>query len=304
MMPRLAILIPSFNCRDTIPETLRSLDNISEGWDQISSVVVCDDSSTDDTANFVASTKWSHFEVKLLRHDQNQGEGRCYATMVQTLPADVEWFLILHSDDLALPNFLKRNFEIAKSCDEHVAAVSSNYVVFGNGVERLAHEPAEDVIIWRSDKPEDIEHTAVVGTWWHVSGSLIRRSAWIEQGGRDTTLPQLGDWDLMLRWQQAGLLLGHSLLPTTKYRLGSTSVSSVSHLKFRDIQERAEVISRHPLVFTPLRRRRIALSQAVAGLKRATKLVFQGQPRLALNGVRVSMAAVRKIIFHTRDAAR
>lgn len=294
--PQLSILIPAFNCQSTILETLQSLDAIETGWEHVSEVIVCDDFSTDDTATVVENATFRHFTVKLLRHARNQGEGACYATMVAALDSGVEWFLILHSDDLALPCFIDRNLAIAQTCAPSVAAVSSNYYVFGQGEERLAHSPAEDKIVWRGGAADEIRHTAFVGTWWHVSGSLVRRSAWAEHGGRDTRLPQLGDWDLMLRWQSANLRIGHSLLPTTRYRLSDGSISSQSYLQFRDIRERAEVICRNRSVFPLVWRLKIGGMLALTGVRRVIKLTLQRQPRVAARGLGVTGAALVQTI--------
>ena len=91
-----------------------------------------------------------------------------------------QWFLVLHSDDVALENFIQRNVEILDRCGPKVAAVSSNYYEFGIGEDRLAHAPAEDRVVFRADSQADLMHTALIGSWckWHISGSFINRKLW------------------------------------------------------------------------------------------------------------------------------
>ena len=68
-------------------------------------------------------------------------------------------------------------------------------------------------------------------------------------------MPQMGDWDLVLRWQSSNYMVGHSLVPTTKCRkTGIGSVSSQSYVEFRDFKEKARIILNHPNIFrAPLR---------------------------------------------------
>lgn len=57
--------------------------------------------------------------------------------------------------------FHRSNLEIARLCDERVAAVSGDYFVFGNMPERLAHSPAEETIVFRGSAEADIRHTGL-----------------------------------------------------------------------------------------------------------------------------------------------
>ena len=295
---KFAIVIPAYNCRATISETLESLQRVCSGWEHVATVVICDDASTDDTVEVVKASTFDRCPLRLLRHETNRGEGACYRTMVAALSAaDINWLLILHSDDLVLENFLTRNAEIASRCPERAAAVSSNYYVFSERDVRLAHMPPQDLIIWRGGKTEEIMHTAVAGTWWHISGSLVNKTLWEKFGGRDPSLPQLGDWDLMLRWQENDYLVGHSLIPTTKYRLTVASVSGQSYLQFRDILERVTVITRHPTVFTRRLRLKTAWSLALQASRQIAKLTLAGELECAARGTLASAMCIFRLSF-------
>jgi glycosyltransferase involved in cell wall biosynthesis len=167
--------MPAYNCAGTIVETIGSLQRIEEGWENVERVLICDDASSDATWSLLHSIEFDKCPLTLLRHENNSGESACYRTMLDVLPDQIRWFLVLHADDLALPNFLARNYEILARCDDRVAAVSSNYSTFGLGNERLAHSPAEDTTVFRGGAEQDIAHTALAGCWWHLSGSLISR---------------------------------------------------------------------------------------------------------------------------------
>lgn len=294
-MVKLAILIPAYNCGATVGETLASLQQIESGWEYVDQVIVCDDCSTDNTLQIVQSTGFNRSQLSILTHKKNLGEAVCYRSMVANLKPDTDWFLILHADDIALPCFLTKNVEIIKRNDERVAAVSSNYYTFGDGCERLAYSPPEDRVVFRSDADEEIRHSATIGCWWHISGSLVNRKLWEQFGGRSTDLPQVGDWDLILRWQIGGYRVGHSLVPTTKSRIHSLSVSSRSYREFRDLKERTAVICDNPAVFTSQVRRKWMSQIAKSGARRIIRLALARRIADARRGVPITLSCVMRL---------
>jgi glycosyltransferase involved in cell wall biosynthesis len=163
-LKKVAILIPVYNAASTVGETLRSLQNIDSGWDAVDRILICDDCSNDDSIATIRATGFDRCPVSLIRHKQNRGEAACYMTMLEVLPEEIEWFIILHADDKPLPCFLKRNLEILGRCSDGVATVSSNYYVFDSKGERLAHSPEEDIIVFRGGSTAEVMHTAEVGS--------------------------------------------------------------------------------------------------------------------------------------------
>jgi glycosyltransferase involved in cell wall biosynthesis len=246
---QLAIIVPVYNAQRTVGDTLHSLQQIEHGWEAVKELVLCDDASTDDSLSVIQSGKFSRCPMRVMRHDRNKGEAAAYMTMVNSLSEDVNWFLILHADDLALPCFITRNLEIIKHCDERVASVSSNYYNFNQNGQQLAATERE-CILFRKGTKEDLMHSALLGCWWHISGALVNKRLWVEFGGRNGRLPYAGDWDLLLRWQSNGYTVAHSVIATTRYRLWeSSSVSASSHTLFRDLRERTKVALGLPEIF-------------------------------------------------------
>jgi glycosyltransferase involved in cell wall biosynthesis len=292
---KIAVLIPAYNSASTIGETIKSLQDIESGWDGVDRVVLCDDDSCDNTLKVARRSEFSRSAFVILKHDKNKGEGASYRTMLGVIPEDVQWLLILHSDDLALSNLLTRNVEIVQRCGDRVAAVSSNYYVIGARSEQLAHTPEEDCIVFRSSAAEEIYHTATVGCWWHISGSVVNRKLWEQFGGRDPDLPQLGDWELMLRWQAAGYSVGHSLIATTKNRVHASSVSSHSYREFRDISERARIICANPAIFTPKIRKLWMRNIAKSAARRIANLTLAGRIVDAGRGIGITCECLTRL---------
>lgn len=274
---KLAILIPVYNAEKTIGETLDSLQAISEGWQYIDKIVICDDCSKDRSPEVVANHPFDRCPVQVIRHEVNRGESMAYTTMIESLSDEVQWFMILHADDLALDNFILRNVQIIGSCDEKVASISSNYWVFDGNGERLA-APERDVILLREGTPENIRTSALVGCWWHISGALINKKLWMDFKGRLPEFPYSGDWHLLLRWQAAGYTVGHSVIATTKYRQClATSITSSVYPLSRDLRERAQVALSMPTVFKG-RIKAIFMGQLLrAGFRRGMKFLLQAR---------------------------
>lgn len=293
---RLAIIIPAYNCAKTLLATINSLNNIQHGWDSVESLIICDDASTDETPLLIRSLSFNKTTLISIKNNNNIGEAGCYRKMLKKVSPEVEWLIILHADDLALKNFLTQNIALAKSASAKTAAISSNFYVFGNGKEVLASAPEDNRIVKRGGSRGDIEFTALYGTWWHISGSLVRRSAWERVGGRDGSLPQLGDWDLMFKWQGAGLELWCCQIATTMYRESPQSVSSRSYLSFSDVKERAEVLVKNKSVIANRTIYRYwAKAIIFTTFRRSAKFFLHGKMAIAFKGLKVGFASFMRV---------
>lgn len=301
---KLAIIIPVYNAAKTVGETIASLQRIEQGWEHVDQVVICDDASKDNSLEVIQQSHFDKCPLQVLRHGVNRGEAASYATMVARLSEDTEWFLILHSDDLALPNFIIRNLEIIRQSDEKVASVSSNYYVFDRFSEKLAADE-RDVVLFRAGTEENIRHTALTGCWWHISGALVNKKLWMEFGGRDGGLPCSGDWELLLRWQLHGYTVGHSVLATTKYRqwLGS-SLSSSDYPVCRDFRERTKVALRLPEIFHGRTKRVFAFLILKGALRRGVKFLLGLKILWAVNAFKVGIGSFLRLIVPTGAGGR
>jgi len=293
---KLAIIIPVYNAAKTIGETMASLQQIEHGWEHVDQVVLCDDASKDNSLEVIQQAGFDRCPLRVLRHEENQGEAASYATMVASLTPDTTWFLILHSDDLALPNFITRNLDIAEQCDDKVASVSSNYWVFNQHREWLAAKE-RDFIIFNTGTQENMRVSALMGCWWHISGALINKNKWLEFGGRNPKFPCSGDWHLLLLWQMNGYTVGHSVIATTKYRQwSSTSLSSSDYPICRDYKERTKVALELPSVFHGRTKWMFACNILNGAWRRAGKFLLHGQIAWALNAFKVGLFSFVRLL--------
>ena len=86
------------------------------------------------------------------------------------------------------------------------------------------------------------------GCWWHISGCAIRMKAFDDVGEFDTRMPQLGDWDWLLRCLARGWSVEYIPRTLIRYRQHAASVSTLSFREDRDIRESLEIIGRHAVV--------------------------------------------------------
>src|SRR5205814_6514355 len=80
--PRLSILIPAYNERETIREALHRVRAIE--WDD-KEIIVVDDASTDGTREILEHEP----EITLIRHADNQGKGMAIRSALRAVTGDV-----------------------------------------------------------------------------------------------------------------------------------------------------------------------------------------------------------------------
>jgi glycosyltransferase involved in cell wall biosynthesis len=89
----ISILVPAYNEEDTITESLKRLCAVDFDRHRIE-VIVVDDASTDRTAELVEALGC---EIRLLRHEKNQGKGAAIRTALAEAKGDI---VVIHDADL------------------------------------------------------------------------------------------------------------------------------------------------------------------------------------------------------------
>ncbi len=114
MKLELTIIIPCYNCADTLEEAVESCfkQNLTSF-----EVVLVDDGSSDRTREVMHSLAKKHSEVKVFFHEKNQGGGATRNTAVKHAEADI--IFCLDSDDILPDGSLSTmlSFMKEKNCD-------------------------------------------------------------------------------------------------------------------------------------------------------------------------------------------
>jgi glycosyltransferase involved in cell wall biosynthesis len=241
----IVILIPAYRCADTITDTLDSILKQGPLLSQIRKVVVADDGSHDGTCQ-VARAAWnSPVPLRVLERQFNCGEYASVNNAVEQLPADIEWFLIMHADNLAKEGWLAAFLDRIEHATGDVGLIGSSYdyLTTGGAIRPGESEPA-DRIVNVPGTHSAVAETLRRGCWWHISSCAIRVAAFRKVGGLPKVMQLAGDWDFMLRIQADGWTIEHLPRSLMIYRENPVGSSSLTFRHHRDIWEKMIVIDR------------------------------------------------------------
>jgi glycosyltransferase involved in cell wall biosynthesis len=176
-------------------------------------VVVCDDGSTDETADIARSYGSA---VRLVQR-RNGGEAAAKNTATQEARGD--FVAVLDADDVYAPRRLEAFTWLARRRPDLDVLVTNAYLtVKGQTVGTAYHEG------WRfecADQPREIlRRNFVLGL------AAVRRRRWLDIGGFDESVRLTTDWDFFIRMLRTGSRAGLVDVPLAEYRLRPGTLSS------------------------------------------------------------------------------
>jgi glycosyltransferase involved in cell wall biosynthesis len=184
--PRISIVTPSYNQGRYLERTLRSV--LSQRYPAVQ-LIVQDGGSTDETLSILMRYKHQLHHVESARD-----RGQAHAINLGFRHADGVILAYLNSDDLLLPGTLAY---VANYFDRHPEVD----VVYGHRI--IINAADEEVGRWVMPP-----HSAASFVWndYIPQETLFwRRRLWDKIGGRfEDTLQSALDWDVLLRFHQAG----------------------------------------------------------------------------------------------------
>ncbi len=206
-----SVVIATFDAAEHLPAAIRSALNQSPAPAE---VVVCDDASSDATAEVLASFGDA---VRVVRHPVNRGEA---AAKNSAVAASTSPFVVfLDADDEFLPGRLAA-LEAALRQDPGLDVVTTDALLVQG-----------DVTLGRWYGPTnplpgpDVRRTVLA--YNPVFGhAAVRRSAFLDAGGFDETIRYATDWDLWIRMVLSGSRLGVVDEPLSLYRMHGGNVSA------------------------------------------------------------------------------
>jgi glycosyltransferase involved in cell wall biosynthesis len=237
-----ALVIPAFNAAATIAETLRAL-QVCPGVAKLGGIFLCDDASTDDTPKIAADAWIGMPKLTIVQNGQRLGERRSVNSAFERLRKDFEWIFILHADDVVKENWLTLYFQRIKAAEPRVASICSSYDCWypqANRIESGEDDCSRDLETIRGGR-DSVLGTLKAGCWWHISGCAIRVERFFEIGDFRSHMPQLGDFEWLLRCLKLGYDVEYIPRTTMFYRMHPASVSSNSFGRGQDLIERLEL---------------------------------------------------------------
>ncbi|GAX42123.1 family 2 glycosyl transferase [Tolypothrix sp. NIES-4075] len=242
-MIRIAILIPSYNNEETISYTLESIQSQHEWIKRISTVYLADDCSSDRTIALAQATWNSPILLHILPADRNLGQWENVNRAINLIKETADWCLILHSDDIAKPNWLEMIISRIELCSEKIGSICSSWdnLMPDGSIKLGENDPTKQLgVIEGNDNA--IRETLLQGCWWHISGCAIRLKTFEDCGSFNQKFPYQADWEWLLRSLNRGWAVEYIPRTLILYRQNVGSVSSKSFQTHQDIREFIEII--------------------------------------------------------------
>jgi glycosyltransferase involved in cell wall biosynthesis len=183
--PLISVVTPSFNQGPFLEKTIRSV--LDQEYPRLQ-YVVQDGGSTDETADVL-----DRYRARLHHYETRKDNGQSHAINLGFAHTSGDVMAYLNSDDLFLPGALHA---VAKYFEDHpdVDVVYGHRVVidqFGDERGRWVLPPHDaEALKWADYVPQET-------MFW-------RRRVWDKVGGIDENFRFAMDWDLLLRFQDAG----------------------------------------------------------------------------------------------------
>lgn len=244
-MSKFALIIPTYNSAKTVVETLRSILALGDELKLLKKVVITDDGSKDNTLELVRETWNSTTPLEILKTAQNQGEYMNVNSAVMSLEPEVEWYLMMHSDNLAKKGWVETLVNEATRADKKVGSICTSYDnLYLNG-KTVPGEDAGRTVNFEGNS-HSVYYALRIGCWWHNSTAIVRVSAFKEVGGMPAKqdLAQMGDWDFSLRLLASNWGITYIEKPYVVYVENESSVSSKNFVTHRDLKDRMAVTKR------------------------------------------------------------
>lgn len=238
--PRISIVTPSFNQGSYIERTIKSV--LDQNYPNLE-YVIQDGLSSDNTADIIRK-----YEDKLTHWESVKDNGQSQAINLGFAHCSGEIMAYLNSDDLLLPGSLDY---VARYFMQHPDVD----VVYGHRV--LIDENDLDIGRWVLP-----QHNNAVLSWadYIPQETLFwRRSLWEKVGGIDESFKFAMDWDLILRFRDAGakfkrlpkFIGAFRIHPSQKTSavINETGVQEMTRLRYRSLQYNPSQAKIHKHIF-------------------------------------------------------
>lgn len=212
-MPRVTVVTPAYNAGKFLSATIHSvLDQTERDFE----LLVVDDGSTDDTAAITESFAARDPRVRLIRQDN---AGSAAARNRAIAQASGEFFALLDSDDLWMPEFLATQLAILAE-DPSLDLVSCNAINMGGPADGRPLKPVS-----ASRQPISLLELIKIEDSVCIM-SVFRRRVIELTGGFDSSAKHNEDYDLWVRAACAGCRLAFNPSPGGYYRRHAQSKSA------------------------------------------------------------------------------
>lgn len=208
--PTFSVVIPAFDAAATIAE---AIDSVLAQTHPAAEIVVCDDGSTDGTADLLSR----YGDAITVIRQENRGVGAARNTAIAA--ASSEFVVNLDADDLFLPNRLEAMAAaLVERPDLDVLTSDATLEVDGRPLRRNFGPHFHYAL--------DNRRLEIIDRCWVGVDWAARRELMLAHGGYDEQIKNAEDWELAIRLVLGGATFGLIPEPLVRYRLRPGSLSN------------------------------------------------------------------------------
>ncbi|MCK8489035.1 glycosyltransferase [Paenibacillus sp. MBLB2552] len=234
-----AVVVPVYNAEEFIIDTLESLSNQTHGFKEI---IVVDDHSTDSTLqlikDYVKQSKRS--DIFLIENKQNRGVS--YSRNKGTEMITSDWIMFFDADDIAEPDLVRT---MIQQYVDYTCSRSEKYVLIHSAYRQMNDKGIVSELVTRFKQvdPSEILGYELVRNYVYLSGTMVKREAFLECGGFNEKMRYCEDWDLWIKLAAFGGFV-YIDEPLVRIRRHSKNVSKNIEVI---LKSEKEVISKYSL---------------------------------------------------------
>src|SRR5439155_22292426 len=189
MTPLVSILIPSYNAKAWIADTIKSA--LDQTWPR-KEIVIVDDGSTDETV--AVARRFASAQVKVVTQE-NQGAAAARNRALELYQGDyIQW---LDADDLLAPDKIETQIKALERCASKRTLISGAWAYFRYRVSKAEPQPSS---LWRDLFPvEWLIHKMQEGVHMQTDNWLVSRELTEAAGPWDVRLFRDNDGEYFCR---------------------------------------------------------------------------------------------------------
>jgi glycosyltransferase involved in cell wall biosynthesis len=189
-VPKISVVIPTYNRARLLPRAIESAQNAGADLE----IIVVDDCSTDETPEVCAAIAG----IRYLRMTTNSG--LAHARNAGIGESSCDFIAFLDDDDLRLPGSLDKQLQTLTSNDRVVLCYGR--ALIGDARRQL---PTGEIYPLRCPQG-DIFWDLLEDNFIPMPSVLARKSSLLNEGGFNTSLELIEDWDMWLRLSEQHLI--------------------------------------------------------------------------------------------------
>jgi len=186
--PTVTVIIPTYNRAHLVCRAIQIV--LNQTYKDFELIIV-DDGSTDNTEDIIKEFKKKDERIKYIRHKKNKGGSAARNTGIKA--AKGEYIAFQDSDDEWLPEKLKKQMEIFKNTSSKIGVVYTGFWRIKDNKKTYIPQS------WVKQKNGNIYSEILKGNFVGTPTILTKKKCFKKVGSFDERLPQLQDWELVIR---------------------------------------------------------------------------------------------------------